>query len=234
MDAYFLDRLSDSDRVLFEEYLTSDDTFREEYEFQKDLKKALQHQDVAVFRDQLRSIEAKHAAGKPKRNTFWIWMSAAAVLLIVSFMLYVSGPNAPSDQDLYAQYFRPQANIHDPITRSSSDVSLEYQAYLAYETEDWNLAAQLLDSAMTIAQRPELGFYLANAYMADHRYEDAIPLLEAYRNSGDAHSERATWYLALSHLALGQSERAISYLEEVVRIQSYPHELASDLLAKMR
>jgi tetratricopeptide (TPR) repeat protein len=234
LDAFFSGRLDDTGRKRFDEYLEEDAAFREEYEFQTEIKKALQHQDIAAFRDQLHSIEAKLSAGKPNRNALWIWMSAAVVLLIASVLLYISGKDVSTKQDLYAQYFRPQANIHYPITRNARDASLEYQAYLAYETENWALAANLLDSAMSTVQRPELAFYLANAFMAENRYDDAIPLLEDYRNSGDEYADRASWYLALSHLALGENDSAKSYLVEVVRTQSYPHELASELLAKMQ
>jgi tetratricopeptide (TPR) repeat protein len=233
LDAYFLGRMSEADRALFEEYLQQDAAFREAFEFQTDLKKALQHQDVTAFRKQLNAIEAKRWTNRPFKPMILVWISAAILLLISTILIYNSGTNNASEQDLYAQYFRPQANIHYPITRNTSDLSLQYHVFIAYESNNWTTAKSLLDSALSIEQRPELAFYLANIYLVEKNYEAAIPLLEQFLESEDSFSDRALWYLALAYIGLEHKDHAIHYLNEVIRTQSYPHEQASELLIKL-
>jgi tetratricopeptide (TPR) repeat protein len=148
--------------------------------------------------------------------------------------VYSTAWRIESDQDLFQHYFDVQANIHNPITRSAQEPSVEYQAFVAYESQNWPLAQSLLDSAMSVDNRPEYALYLANVYMVQRRFDQALPLLEHYLESGDMYSDRALWFLALSHLALDQKDRSIEYLNEMVRLQSYPHEQAAELLSKLK
>jgi len=234
LDAFFSGRLDDTERKRFEEYLEEDVAFREAYEFQTDVKKALQHQDIAAFRDQLNSIEAGRTVKQSDSRKLWIWLSAASVLLVAGYLVYSTVWRIESEKDLFQQYFDVQANIHYPITRSAQEPSLEYQVFIAYESQNWPLAQSLLDSAMSVDHRPEFALYLANVYMVQRRFDQAIPLLEHYLKSGDMYSDRALWFLALSHLALDQKDRSIEYLNEMVRLQSYPHEQATELLSKLK
>ena len=234
LDAFFSGRLDDTERKRFDEYFEEDAAFREAYEFQTDVKKALQHQDIAAFRDQLKSIEASRTVEQSYGRMLWVWLSAAAVVIVAGYLVYSTAWRIESDQDLFQHYFDVQANIHNPITRSAQEPSVEYQAFVAYESQNWPLAQSLLDSAMSVDNRPEYALYLANVYMVQRRFDQALPLLEHYLESGDMYSDRALWFLALSHLALDQKDRSIEYLNEMVRLQSYPHEQAAELLSKLK
>ncbi len=234
LDAFFSGRLNDTEQKHFDDYLEGDASFREAYEFQTDVKKALQYQDIAAFRDQLKSIEAGTTVKQSGGRILRIWLSAAVVMLVAGYLVYSTVWRIESNQDLVQHYFDVQANIHYPITRSAQDPSLEYQAFIAYESQNWPLAQLLLDSAMTVDYRPEFALYLANVYMVEKRFEQAIPLLEHYLESGDMYSDRALWFLALSHLALKKKDRSVEYLNEMVRLQSYPHEQAMELLSKLK
>jgi tetratricopeptide (TPR) repeat protein len=234
LDAYFTGSLNDDMLLAIDKLLAEDESFREAFEFQSDVCKALVHQDQADFRATLLRIESQSDRKINRLPARWTAAIAAALLLIATWLFYPSNPQIDTESTLVSHYFTPQANIHFPITRNTASNTLAYRAFSAYETQDWPMAESLLDSAIRSDNRSEMYLYLANVYMAEGRFGEAIPLLEHFRISGDAHSDRASWYLALCHVAIGKSNQAKTYLNETIERRAYPYERAQELLYRLQ
>jgi thioredoxin-like negative regulator of GroEL len=56
-------------------------------------------------------------------------------------------------------------------------------------------------------------YYLGHALLSEHRWEEAVPYLEAVWAAGMEYSEEANWYAALLYVKTGQVEKAKSALE---------------------
>lgn len=233
IEAQLLGRLSKEEKVLFDSYQKEDPLFLEEYEFQLAVKKALQYQDTIDFSNQLKKIESQYS-GKTSKLRFWWPYVAAAVFLVGALMVLSRVWIIEPHSELVVIYFEPQTNIHYPITRSSQDANLRDRAFFAYESQEWERAGILFDSLMQVDKSADILFYRSNLLMIDQAYEEAIPLLEDFRSSGDLYSDRALWYLALSHLGLGNTAEAVGFLEEIIKTNGYPTQKARDLLEEIR
>jgi len=224
-----LGQLNEKDQAMFDHNLQEDSYFREEYEFHIDLTKALHYQDHSDFKKILHTIEATRATSTDKRTSTWQFWAAAAAFLFITGFIVVTQLWSTSPSDLVAVYFEPQTNIHNPITRSGVNSDLQTEAFLAYDSQEWDKASVLFDSLARIEPKSAFDLYRANLLMLQKKYDSAIPILEQFNKSDDPYSDRALWYLALSHLGLGNKESTLQYLDLLIQNQSHPLKEAQEL-----
>lgn len=232
IEASFAGVLEEADSALFDQYLKNDHLFREEVEFQLELKKALKHKDRREFKELLVQIESTYSKPRSGFRHWWTATAAAILLLSVSSVVYLFSPSS-KNVDLVSAYFQPQTNIHYPITRSFQNSSLQDQAFIAYQAGEWDKAAVLLDSLARTEPRIDLNLYQANLLLINRRFEQAIPLLEQFLESEDPYADRALWYLALAYLGLENTEKSSEYLEMVIQGKHFPFEKAAELKEKL-
>ena len=142
---FFNDTLSDKESALFNKLLQEDPEFKEEFQFQKDLKKALQLNKRESLKATLQGFE-KDLKKKEKLFTIRIWLAAASVIILLgigSLIFNTYGRNDP--HQLYAEYFEPYRNIVHPVERGENDKSLEKIAFQAYENGEFYKALNLFN-----------------------------------------------------------------------------------------
>ncbi|MFS4466483.1 CDC27 family protein [Maribacter sp. 2210JD10-5] len=239
LEKYLQDKLTESERQEFDALLQSDPEFKEEVEFQMDVKRALTAEEDDNFREILSDFESEARAGgsdeiysdKSKVRTFPTkWLVAASVALLVGLTYFFTANQATDTKDLFTQNFKPYRNVTYPITRGEEAVNKKTKAFLAYGKGNYKGALPLFTELYASQKEPYYLFYKANALIELNRAEEAIPLLEKHLETKDSLVDKSYWYLAMAYLQLEDSEKAKQALKKVVETKAYKAEEAKQLL----
>ena len=238
IDRYFENSLSPREQKLFNDLLQDNSEFKEEFQFQKDLKKVIASKQQEDLKSTLIEIESRAQKSSilmilPKK-----WMIAASLLILASIGTWgVKSVYFPSNEAIYADYFEPSRNTVQPVVRGENLNTIEYRAFVAYEAQNYHKAINLFNSV----KNPDVAyidFYKALSYLALNKSEEAIELLKplSYKNSLAGKSEgfdkKARWYLALAYVNMDDEENAIMELTLIMNDASsdYKKVAANEIL----
>ncbi|MCB9234677.1 MAG: hypothetical protein H6581_23700 [Bacteroidia bacterium] len=232
IDKYLDDQMTVAEKHNFEAEVEGNFDLKKSLEAEQELRNVVWGGAEESLRQKLTKI---HQEGPPSKRGFRIvWLApalaAAVVILVIWFSPSLGGKKDPS---FYAnKYFKP---YEDLISNLGQDTSQLTQALAAYNSENYTLA---LATFPEIPPTDSLVFtlvaiYKANAYFQLNQSEKAIETLQSMR--GGAFSdlrEEVDWYLALSFLLAGETEKAIPLLESLVKGVNYNDE-ARELIEKL-
>lgn len=212
IEKYFGNSLSPKEQSKFNELLRTDEKFKIELDFQKDLQKVIYRNQ----RNDLKKVLQKFEQNKPDVKLLNIskkWLVAASILLIVGLGYIFLKNNNYSPDDLFVQNYEPYRNIVLPVERGINSNTIEQSAFIAYENGNYRKAINLFNSVPNNNDQ-YIQFYKAMCYMSLNKPKDAITLLKIItesdynQNSEINFKELANWYLALAYLDLGEIDRA--------------------------
>jgi len=241
IDKFFSDTLNDKESALFNKLLQEDPEFKEEFRFQKNLKKALQLNKRESLKATLQGFE-KDLEKKKKIFTLRTWLVAASVIILLgigSLIFNIYGNDDPNK--IYAEYFEPYRNIIHPVERGESNESIEAKAFQAYENGEYYKALNLFNSIKNLEEKDVncIEFFKGVSLMALDKNEEAIDILLPIASEieeGDYHlSQKATWYLALAYLNANKIEKAKSKLYIISHDDAFTFkkEEATEILKKL-
>ncbi len=238
IDRYFESSLSPKEQKLFNDLLQNNLEFSDEFLFQKDLKKVIAIKQKEDLKSTLIEIESR----SQKNSTLLLipkkWMIAASLLIVTSLGIWgVQSVYYPSNEAIYADYFEASRNTVQPIVRGENLNTIEYRAFVAYESQNYHKAINLFNSVKS-PEEAYIHFYKALCYLAINKPEEAINLLEPLskinmlegKNKG--FNQMARWYLALSYIKINENENAVKALNSIIDNSSsnYKKEAASEVL----
>ena len=232
INGYFENSLGQDQLKEFEQLLKTDPEFATEVDFQKELQQSLKKNERQEIKQMFRELNTE--VNKPETKVFRLrpWLAAASIALLAgigAWMLFFNTPEINTDQ-LYAANFTPYENVVHPIERGTQLEDLKTRAFTAYENEDFSLALQLFDELNTKQTDGYIDFYSAIVYMQLGNHAKAIPLLKGYIDANGELKDRATWYLALSHLKQDDLEATKAELKNLIKMGSFKKEDAEKLL----
>lgn len=227
----YLDGTITSDEMrAFDELVARDKDFKDELDFHLEIRSSLRQQDDANFRQKL--IELEIEAPKTNSKRFWMGIAASLIGLAMLGMWWVLLPS--EKEDLFQAYYTIQRNIHEPLTRANGQENLTYEAFLAYEKEEWQTALDLFSSLEENSPEEYIDLYIGNCQLQLGKYKEAIQSFEALLDSADSDlKHRGTWYLALAELANGNTGRAKELLLQLASESGAFSPQAKTLLEKM-
>lgn len=222
IDSYFENSLSPKEQKIFNDLLQNNSDFKNEFQFQKDLKKVIAIKQQEELKSTLVEIENR----SQKNSSFMLipkkWMIAASLLIIASVGTWgIKSNYYPSNEAIYADYFEPSRNTVQPVVRGENLNTIEYRAFVAYESQNYHKAINLFNSV----KNPEaayIDFYKGLSYMAINKHEDAINLLEPLSKTNILEGknkdidEKAKWYLALSYIKINEDQNAANTLNLLI------------------
>ena len=227
IDRYFEGSLTDEERKKFEELLEVDPDFKEEFLFQKDLKAVIEDNKRKELKTYLQEVEGKMSNKIVLPFIKREWLVAASLALTLAIGTWgVKNSFYPSNERIYNTYYDPYINTVQPITRGSNTLSIEYRAFVAYESGDFHKAINLFSSVKN-PDRSYILFYKAMCYMSLDKLDEAMPILENIiaKNGKSANdlewSNKANWYMALCHIKKDQDEQALFYLNRLLEYSKY-------------
>lgn len=224
---YFSNSLTTEQENLFHSLLETDAEFKALFEDEKNLKEAIISNESDKLKSKLQGFEREIA--NPTRSLFNYqnFAIAASIILLVGWFGYDSlfGTNYNS---MYNDNFSEYPNTVYTITRGDTDNSLERQAFVAYETKEYQLAIEKFDAIE--AKKDYINFYKAQAYLGLEDTKNAQEQFEQVIIDNKNFVAESTWYLALIHLKEKDKSQAVKYLEKIVENFDYNKDKAQDLL----
>ncbi len=216
IDRYFDNSLSPKEQLLFNDLLQNNEDFKNEFVFQKDLKKIIALNQRENLKSTLQQFEDNAIKNTKILFLSKKWLIAASLALLIGLgFWFVKNTYFISSEKLFTQNFEPYRNIIQPIVRGESSNTIEYRAFLAYENNDYHKAINLFNSVNN-QDATYVSFYKAMCYLSLDKTTEAINLLEPIILSSNLQekdkklSEKADWYLALAYLKTGENKKAVS------------------------
>jgi hypothetical protein len=227
---YFLDALTDVEKIQFENFLKTNPDFKEEFDFQKAVKQAIIKKEHDNLKHRLQHFEVELKSKKIKK--IW-WSVAASIILMISIGFYFFGHEI-SHEALFAEYYKPAKNIIHPIVRNSGIQDDVTMAFIAYQRQDYKSAQKLFQAAFSATQRSELIFYEGITLIELDQPHLAIQMFEKHKNYNDALSKKTNWYLAMAHLKNGDVLEVKALLNEISNnTKAFNNKEAKALLKKL-
>lgn len=224
IDKYFNNSLSPKEQLLFNQLLQSDEEFKSEFLFQKDLKIIITKNQREDLKTTLRIFESEV---QKKSNFFKLpkkWLIAASLFLLIGVGFWYAKSNFfPSDKKLFAVNFQPYRNIIQPIERGKESQTIQYMAFLAYENENYYKAINLFNSIEN-QNNSYISFYKAMCYLAIDKPTEAIDLLlpiattKYHDDSFKNFHQFSNWYLGLAYLKNNEKKKAISQFSIIANL----------------
>ena len=222
IDSYFENSLSPKEQKIFNDLLQNNSDFKNEFQFQKDLKQVIAIKQQEDLKSTLVEIESR----SQKNSTLLLipkkWMIAASLLIIASIGTWgIKNNFYPSNEAIYADYFEASRNTVQPVVRGENLNTIEYRAFVAYESQNYHKAINLFNSVKN-PEEAYIDFYKGLCYMSINKPEEAINLLEplskisTMEGKNKDFNEKAKWYLALSYIKINEDQNAVNTLNLLI------------------
>jgi len=232
---YFSNSLTTEQEKLFYSLLETDADFKAEFDFHKNLKQVIKSHESDTLKTKLQGFESaiNTETNTPKKSVFNYsnFAIAASVAILVGWFGYNSffGTNYNS---LYDSNFNEYPNTVYTITRGDTDNSLEREAFVAYESKNYQTAIDKFDAIDD--KKHYFNFYKAQAYLGlDNTDKAQILFNQVIRNNVQFVAE-STWYSALIALKEKDKEQAIKLLQDLVNNYDFNKDKALTLLDTLK
>lgn len=230
---YFSNSLTQAEQVKFEKILTTDAEFKAQFEFEQNLQQAINTEKSADLKQKLQGFERKFQEAKPvQKSSFSVWKIAASVALLImaSYFGYQSFFAEPDFSKIYADNYKVYPNTVYTITRGDDDNSLERQAFVAYETEEYQKAIDKFNEA---TPQKYFNFYKAQSFLKLDKTEEAKDLFEEIITNKQQFTAESLWYLALLNLKENNISEAKKHLQNLTANFGYNKEKALEILKQL-
>lgn len=228
---YFSNSLTPNEEQLFESLLADDAEFKEQFNFEKNVQRVIKEREREQLKSKLKSFESEiKRVEEGDEKTLWFnWKIAAAVLLFMSAGWFgydaLFGVN---NLELYTSNYDSYPNTVYAITRSDTVNSIERQAFVAYEAQDYNVAITHFSSIDN--PKNYISFYKAQTYLQLGDLEKAKELFNKNTTEASPFITESHWYLALIYLKQNDRVQAKKELKLVLKNPKYKREEAKKLL----
>ena len=223
---YFEGTLSAEETLAFEELLKEDHTFAAEFEFEKNVKKAIILNKRKALKETFQAYE------KPGKSYKWLF-AAASIVAIVGLFTWNSFFNTNFDS-LYNEYYQTYPNTIAPTVRGEGVTDLRTKAFLAYDAGKFKTSLELFTKLYETSSEDYALFYKGVSLMELEKYREA---LEVFKNNNlyinPTYMPFSKWYAALANLKLENKAAAISILEELAKTENPQKQAALKLLADL-
>ncbi|MGB5436784.1 MAG: tetratricopeptide repeat protein [Maribacter sp.] len=233
---FFSNQLTEEQKKTFHQLLETDVEFKAQFEFENDLKRVIKKNQNENLKHKLIGFE-KEINAKDKNNpskwTFSNWSIAASIALLVGlgWLGYnlMSGPNYSK---LYAANFQEYPNTVYTITRGEGEETKEREAFVAYESGDYDTALQNF-AQISVDNKEYLDFYRAQSHLNLNELEDAKKDFQKVIAADTNFVGESYWYLALIYLKEKDKENAVGSLQILTTKYEYNKGKAEALLKEL-
>ena len=229
---YFSNSLTSEQEEVFYGLLEKDEAFKAQFEFEKNLKQVIEHQQSETLKAKLQRFENDLNKTSSSIFSYTNFAIAASIAILVGWFGYNSFFGTDYN-DLYHNNFSEYPNTVYTITRGDTNNSLEREAFVAYESKDYRTAIAKFDAVDTSAQKNYFNFYKAQAYLGLEDVENAKILFNIVIKENGQFLAESTWYLALIHLKEKEKDLAIANLKKLLKDFNYNREKAQKLLDEL-
>jgi len=253
IEDYLTGRLSDKDRDAFLNRLESDQAFKKQFEFEKQLfdafnedswsyadkadpkvkayKSALETAEFSALKQSIAKASKNYTdnTAKPQPSGNLIYYAAAAVIaiLIVFQFMFKQSPNS---EELYYSYVAME-DLPSFVTRNDSAETEAVKAQELFDKNQYDACIPLFqDLLMSNPKDSRLYLYLGIAQAEMENYEESLRVFDKLINSDLLDAEKGYWYKALTYLKMEDEEKALATLHKIESESLYHAEKAAELI----
>ncbi|GGG42512.1 tetratricopeptide repeat protein [Bizionia arctica] len=229
---YFSNSLTPEQETLFQSLLATDVAFKAEFEYEKNLQKAIKSSETDRLKSKLQDVEQNLNKQDKSIFNYRNFAIAASIVLLMGWFGYNTFFST-NYNSLYDSNFSEYPNTVYPITRSDDSNSLEREAFVAYETKNYQIAIEKFDALTESDKQEYVNFYKAQAYLGLEDTNNAKALFIQILTEDTSFVAEANWYLALIAIKEKDKTQAIAYLENLVSNYNYNKNKAQELIDKL-
>ncbi len=237
-DDYITGTLSKEERLVFENRLKSDSTFKKNFDTFKELSSFLENRfepETNAFMDNLENISNAHFDGmeegteKRQKNRFFGYgqfaMAASIVILLGVFIFNQFSDPAYGDYDDH--------KVISLTVRGAND-SLSKEAEKAFNSKNFIEAETLFNEILSDDRSNlEVELYKSIALIEIGQFGEADELLWGLSETNSAYANKAKWYWALSKLKQKELEECIKILKTIPK-EAEDYKRVQKLLKKLQ
>ena len=235
--SYFSNQLSEDEKQVFENLLETDDEFRAQFNFEKDLKRVIKDDKNQDLKMKLLEFEKEIKNQIPVKNStnrFRQWSIAASIALLFGLGIFGYNTFFRTDYgDLYNTYFQEYPNTVYSITRGAVQKTIEREAFAAYESGDYRTALKNFAQLPLGDKMEYVEFYKAQSYLNSDQLEDAKKGFQKVISADNSFVGESHWYLALIYLKEKDKANAVNTLQQIIAKYDYKKGRAEELLKEL-
>jgi len=228
LEKYLMNELNEAELLQFKALVESDEDFKDEVE----IRSVLYGDYKTEIKKELlknRPSDAQEKRPAKIRQLFRPLASIAALLLlgIVGILFFQLNNNTADLKNLTSQYLDEPLPSVSFIREGTAEAVL-----IAYQNREYDFATQLFEKIENPANQLCLYAGLSYLYKNPRESQKAIGNFQKVIQPPNNYTNRALWYISLSHLDLNQKEEAKKYLSQI-KETSTNYKKATKLLAKI-
>lgn len=236
-------KLLDDNKKLHEEFLVISDINKHfsgdmgivdipENESTKKMKTFIKSDDAAKIKNEIANARNNY------KNQDTGWKSYIKIAALLAFIILVSAGMYflynGSNENLYAAYYTP-SDLPSVITRGSNEATLS-KAVIAFRSEDYQKALELLESSESIRNSNDVAVLLHHGimYLETGNFPGAIDKFNKVIDSDSIDRTKGHWFKALTYIRNKENKKAKLILQEISKNPDFfNHAKAKQLLQKM-
>lgn len=240
IDDFLLDRMSETDRLAFEQELEKDGELANQIKVQQEILDGLAVVGKDQFKARLKRIkeetfaEPVTAPDNTGRNSKWIWWLVAALAIALSaFFFWKLGNNGGEDPNvIYADMF--ELYEVPVVQRDTDDRQLIQQLSRYYKEGAYQAFIDLHTTReQDLQDHPELLLSLGISYLQTNRAAEAgATMAELEQSNYPAYHDHARWYRILAALQEGNVSKAEELLPRLLEDENADHHDQAKELAR--
>lgn len=246
IDRYLNNQLSTSELAEFNNLIRIDTSFKKRFEEYK--AKILQQKELSekpeilsIEKEPLQKVSSekvekirstKKSVGSLKKM---LWISAAALAILLAFFYFMNIDSNPNTQDLFDQNFKAYPNELVHIERGDENLNSLQKTMLKYQNGDFTAALIDFENILNTNPNNEIKFYTAITHMAAGDSDQGLMIFRNLAMDKQfKYLHAVNWYKALAYLKRGDIEDAKKDLKAIVDSdQRYQRSNAEKLLATL-
>jgi len=229
LEKYFDGSLSKDEKIDFERLLAEDSSFRDEFEFEKNVKSAITLNKRDELKKMLHSFETTK---KPKKSFYWIY-AAASIMIFVGLFTWKNFSTTNYDT-LFDEYYQTYPNTVSPTVRGTTSTDIQSNAFYAYDSGNYQEAIALFSEIYSKNGDDFALFYKGLSLIELQKYEEALVVLQKSNSIKNSTFEPYfLWYSALIHIKLQNKKEASLQLKLLIESENPLKEVAKKLLSEI-
>lgn len=235
LENHFLGKLTAKEQEYFNSLIEGDAEFKHEYNFQLNLKEAIQNSERSILKSKLKGYEEGIHKKRSKTSLRTILSIAASIMLFIGVGWFGYENLFGSDySSLFADNYTQYPNTVVNITRGEGgNETLERKAFVAYESGDLDSAINYFNTLNKGGNLDYLNFYLAQAYLKQDKLDEAITYFNKSIAEEQNFKAESHWYISLAYLKKNDETQSKLYLEKLINEYEYMNNEAKALLEEL-
>ena len=220
IDRYRNSDLDDAGMLAFQEDLKVNRELAREFQLEKDIDDALKDAETIDFLSKVINAQKEYkrlhkglGVVVQMGKKYWYAAASILVLILVTGSILLLGPSQYSNEKLFSMYYNSGESVG--IARSGNGLVVE--AIMMYHEKDYGNACQLFtDILIEDPDNVAIQYYCGISNIEIKNYDKAITLFNnIISENNNLYIEYAQWYLGLTYLIDGETNRAKEIFSEI-------------------